>query len=187
MLSYPNILAYNFKIVTLTETWLNEGNVEVYNEFLEVLTLILRKVNREKKLLYITGDYNINLLNINTHKGTSDFVNTLYSHSVYPLINKPMRITKYSATIIDNIFTNNINNYNNTKQGLLFSDICDHLPIFHTIETNHNVTNANKFITKCIITKNYQQQFIHEIQLTNWIEILNNQIQNKLMTSLPTR
>ncbi len=60
------------------------------------------------------GDYNINLLNGNTHNATSEFINALYCQSVYPLINKQTRITKFSATIIDNIHINNISYTINT-------------------------------------------------------------------------
>ena len=43
-------------------------------------------------------------------------------------MNRPTRITSYSATLIDNILTNNINSH--VVNGLLFTDISDHLPIF---------------------------------------------------------
>ena len=36
---------------------------------------------------------------------------------IYPLITKPTRITKYSATLIDNIFNNNIKVVN--KSGMI--------------------------------------------------------------------
>ena len=54
------------------------------------------------------GDYNINILNIATHSATADFVDSTYSYGFSPLIKRPTRITRSSATIIDNIFTNNL-------------------------------------------------------------------------------
>ena len=54
------------------------------------------------------GDFNINLLNSNLHNPTCEFVATLYESNFFPLINKPTRATKVYATLIDNIFTNNI-------------------------------------------------------------------------------
>ena len=44
------------------------------------------------------------------------------------LISRPTRIASYTATLIDNIFTNNIDNF--MTSGLLFNDLSDHLPIF---------------------------------------------------------
>jgi hypothetical protein len=40
----------------------------------------------------------------------------------------PTRITSNTATLIDDFFTNNIDNQ--FYSGLLFTDISDHLPIF---------------------------------------------------------
>ena len=52
----------------------------------------------------------------------------MFSLGLYPLIDKPTRITDHSATLIDNIFTNELDSKINS--GLLISDISDHLPIF---------------------------------------------------------
>ena len=59
------------------------------------------------KCVYIMGDFYINLLNDDVHGPTGDFVDIFTSYSMYPSITKPTRITSTSATLIDNIFTNN--------------------------------------------------------------------------------
>ena len=51
-----------------------------------------------------------------------------YSNMFHPLISRPTRITSYTATLIDNFFTNNIDNL--MTSGLLFNDLSDHLPFF---------------------------------------------------------
>ena len=53
----------------------------------------------------------------------------LFSFSFFPSINKPTRITKSSATIIDNIFVNRIHSKSITA-GILTSGISDHCPVF---------------------------------------------------------
>ena len=50
------------------------------------------------------------------------------SNSLYPLISKPTRITNSSATLIDNIFTNNLEY--NMVSGIFYVDLSDHLPVF---------------------------------------------------------
>ena len=52
----------------------------------------------------------------------------MYSFSYVPVINKPSRIAQNSAKLIDNIFVNNVDP--DSIQGLLYTDISDHLPIF---------------------------------------------------------
>ena len=50
------------------------------------------------------------------------------ANSFYPLISKPTRITDQSATLIDNIFTNNLEK--DLTSGLFYTHISDHLPLF---------------------------------------------------------
>ena len=57
------------------------------------------------------GDYNINLLEYDTDNSVHNFMNTVLSHSFYPTIDKPTRITAESATLIDNILNNDLVNH----------------------------------------------------------------------------
>ena len=52
----------------------------------------------------------------------------LFSSFLYLLISRPTRHTSYSATLIDNIFTNNISA--SCDNGLIINDLSDHLTIF---------------------------------------------------------
>ncbi len=73
---------------------------------------------------------------------TEEFINTLYSLSLYPKITRPSRITSHSASLIDNIFTNQIDN--NTVSGLLVCDISDHLPVFTIYNNNYKNKQDSK-------------------------------------------
>ena len=86
------------------------------------------------KNIFICGDTNIDLLKHNNHRSTEDFLNTLHGMSLLPSITRPSRITTHSATLIDNIFTNVMDN---TISGLLISDITDHLPVFTVFNSNY--------------------------------------------------
>lgn len=81
-----------------------------------------------QKLLFICGEFNIDLLNPTKLKAIDDFTDMMYSLSLYPTITKPTRITLHSATIIDNIFTNVMDFQ--ISSGLFVCDITDHLPVF---------------------------------------------------------
>ena len=54
------------------------------------------------------GDFNINLLKAQTCKCAQDFLSTLQSYALTPTIDKPTRVCYNSATLIDNIFVNKI-------------------------------------------------------------------------------
>ncbi len=78
--------------------------------------------------MFICGDFNIDLMKYETHNGTKRFLDCMYGLGLHPLIDRPSRITTHSCTLIDNIFTNQINY--SIRSGLLINDITDHLPIF---------------------------------------------------------
>ena len=98
------------------------------HEFLESFQQLLDRVTRTNKMCYIMGDSNLDLLNTDLHSATNKFINALFSQFLYPLISRPTRLTSYSATLIDNIFTNNISA--SCDNGLIINDLSDHLPIF---------------------------------------------------------
>ena len=144
-----------------TDTWI----------FNEKLNAVLNCVNNERKLCYLMGDYNIDILNYDSHSATAEFVDMLYSHAFLPLINRPTRITQNSATIIDNIFTNNIGESECGHNGILVSDISDHFPIFHIWKHTQIAQSDDTYIS----SRNYShvnklsfQQALSEI---DWSEM----------------
>ena len=54
--------------------------------------------------LFVCGDFNIDLLKNGEHAGTTKCIDAMYGIGLYPLIDKPSRITQNSATLIDTIF-----------------------------------------------------------------------------------
>lgn len=114
------------------------SNIETFKDSLDEL---MKDLNVNKSLI-LCGDFNIDLLKVSTHKQTSDFLDTLYNRGLYPLITKPSRVTWFSATLIDNIFTNVLENSINS--GLVRNDISDHLPVFATFNYELPQKNTEK-------------------------------------------
>ena len=110
--------------------------------FCESLDNILGDI-KSKKTMYICGDCNIDILKHHTHNYTSTFLDYMYSFGLYPLITKPSRITDITATLIDNIFTNELQFQVNS--GLLITDISDHIPVFALL----SVFCGNQFVYRC--------------------------------------
>ena len=98
------------------------------NKFLEYLTNTLsKKIRKEKKTVFITGDFNINLLNIDSDEYTEQFLNLLLSNFFQPHILQPSKIINNSKpSLINNIFLNSIDY--ETFSGNLVSKVSDHMP-----------------------------------------------------------
>jgi hypothetical protein len=114
--------------------------VEVFENAMNVLLL---KIDKENKICYLMGDFNIDLLKSESCDYANRFIEQPFTSSFVPLITKPTRITEHTATIID-IFTNNIEKVENSINGIIFTDISDHLPILHMFDSKNPVENSTK-------------------------------------------
>ena len=65
----------------------------------------------------------------------------LYANNILPIITKPTRLTDNTATLIDHIHTNCLQNF---TSGILTVDITDHLPIFCLVRTQPTQNDSNK-------------------------------------------
>ena len=102
------------------------GNIKVFEESFKNI-LAPKKINN--KPIYITGDFNLNLLDYKTNAKVKSYLNMIFSHSFIPLINKPTRISKNNATVIDHLLTNKFIN-EKYLTGIVKTDISDHFPVF---------------------------------------------------------
>ena len=88
----------NANIIMGVEYRMPDSSVDIFNER---LADILNSVQKENKLFYLLGDLNIDLFKHDVHRPTSEFLDTIYSYNVYPLVTKPTTVTASSATLID--------------------------------------------------------------------------------------
>ena len=103
-----------------------ERAIEIHNQIIEK---ILSNIDHKKCDIQILTDFNINMLNFDTHGLTNDYINSLISKSFLPIINLPTRIKYQSATLIDHIWTNKVcSSYNS---GILINSLSDHFPVFY--------------------------------------------------------
>jgi len=131
---------------------------------------LMNKLASEKKISYLMGDFNIDLLKIENDEVINDFYNILTSNLFVPHITLPTRITSHSKTLIDNIFSNDPNFSQGVSGNFTFS-ISDHLPQFllmpmegHYHPKKHNIfKRCNKFVKEEVIA-----DFID----VNWKEVL---------------
>lgn len=102
----------------------------------------------------------------------------MLSFTLTPLISKPSR-TANSATLIDNIFTNDSAHY--LKCGLLCTDISDHFPVFAISDQNHNFLNQRQ--NKINMIRNFNEtnrmKFNDVLSNANWSVVYNSNDSNK--------
>ena len=77
--------------------------IEIHQSIIEK---ILSNKNHAKCDIQILGDFNVNMLNFESHGLTNNYINMLISKSFLPLITLPTRIKHQSATLIDHIWKN---------------------------------------------------------------------------------
>ena len=92
--------------------------------FIEYIETTLAKIHKNKYEIFLMGDFNIDLLQYDSHNPANDFIKSLISHSFLPYVHQLTRVTDYSATIIDNIFSN-ITEYE-TMSGNITTMVANH-------------------------------------------------------------
>ena len=143
------------------------------NDYINDITIITESIKRMKKICYIMGDINLDLMKYESHSKTSQYLDLLFSNSLIPLINRPTRITDRTATLIDHIYTNNYNINDKLHQGILVTDISDHLIILHVWQKEKIGASSEEesYIIRQVNEKNketYKQNLIDY----NWNELL---------------
>lgn len=145
-------------------------SVSIFNDR---VTDILNIVRRENKLCYFMGDFNLDLLKHEEHNLTSEFLNILYSCSVFPLITKPTRVTSETATLIDFILTNNLELNSRHTQGILCCSISDHYGVFHITDFSPKCDTEEQVLVKRDMSNRNVQRFISEVARVDWNDVIN--------------
>ena len=81
-----------------------------------------------------------------------------------PVINKPTRVTKNTATAIDHIFINSVAT-TKFKTGIIKLDISDHFPIFFVADYNiHIKETKGRFIFRRNLSDNSVEKFKYKLR-----------------------
>ena len=139
-----------------------------FNEFEAYLNTFLAKSKTTDKTCFLVGDLNLNLIDYQSNAKVRNFVNLIFQHSLVPIVNKPTRVTKNNATLIDYIITNSFTDQENLT-GILKTDISDHFPIFN-ISMKHGLDSNDKkvAIKNRIINADLIQEFRDILSDVNW-------------------
>ena len=145
------------------------SDISLFNCDLQIILNIIDNV--KNKVALIAGDFNLNLLNHNSHVPTGDFLELLLSYNFLPTICQPTRITEFSSTLIDNIFVHSAKtDYNSV---IVYSDISDHLVVAIHLKTSLPKLKMNDSKMKRSFDENSLLNFNAHLANTDWSEVYN--------------
>ena len=99
--------------------------------FLKEFTSVLGTLSGINQNIFITGDFNIDLLKINTQPLYSKYLELMYSFSFVPSITLPTRLSRHNASLIDHMFSKLSQSSACTiSSSIVTSSISDHFMTF---------------------------------------------------------
>lgn len=134
-----NLIDFNLRIFSIYRS----PDGDIHNFFDKFNVLLNKNFNTNDKII-ITGDFNIDYLTNNRNK--IEFEAITYSYGFNILVAEPTRVTKTSATCIDNVISNLDSSSINTQVKEIY--LSDHRAIFtsfnHKSKKKQIKINRNK-------------------------------------------
>ena len=100
-----------------------------------------------------------------SYNQVSNFLDSINSLGLYPLITKPTRITSHSATLIDNIFTN-IHDFAHMS-SIIVCDISDNIPVITRKKVNTHTCKQISIISYNKVRNHSEVNMISLYELGN--------------------
>ena len=146
----------------------NNSNPTIEN-FIQQINPIKSKLSKENSHAIFTGDFNINLLEMNTRIKYQAFFDQFVTNGFYPKIVQPCHFTKKTGSVINHTFCKLSENSSKSHSGILISNTSDHLPHFTCLDILSNQQKPPKYIIKEKHAEASLLSFYNEIEssLTN--------------------
>ena len=137
----------------------------------------------QPKAIIVGLDHNLDVLKSSTHSGTNQFIQHNLDFNLIPTITRPTRITKSSATLIDNIIVSQ-SLCGNYLSSVLIDDISDHMPSTCVIKSLKKAKKDPVVITTRDTRVKNMTALKNHLQSYNWDTILTGNDVNNCMTAL---
>lgn len=170
--------------------------------FLDEFSPCLETASRRNSDLFIAGDFNIDLLKVESRSLYASYLELMYSASLVPSITLPTRLSRKNATLIDNIFCSFSRVATPYTAGVITSSISDHFMTFLFANIKTDFVKPPKYIlqqTKTPIAVSRFCNYINEIDFMSQLnhnlnvdpnanyEIIKNILVDAIDTHLPTK
>ena len=161
LLCNPCIHVFNARVV---EYCLN------YNNY---ITLALEILQSKRLQTFLCGDYNIDLLKIFQKNQYNIFFENLITAGFQPKISLPTRLTDHSATLIDNIFCNRIDN---NESGIIINHISDHQMVYTYSTEKVYATRVRQYVELETNDSQAMNTFLEKLHDSNIADKLNRDL-----------
>ena len=146
---------------------------------------IIRKIKKNCKDVIIGLDHNMDFLKSHTHGPTTDFIEEILAVGLLPTISRPTRITKTTATLIDNILTDHKHGEQHNSY-VAIDDTSDHLPCISIVK-NVLINNHTKVRIESRDTREKNiKRLKAKLSETDWDNLLNTNDVNEMTDSFHT-
>ena len=144
-------------------------NIQTFQTCYNSLVCEMKKL--QPKAIIIGLDHNLDFLKSDIHSGTSQFIQHNLDSNLIPTITRPTRITKSSATLIDNIVVSQ-SLCGNYDSGILVDDISDHMPSICVIKSIKGVGKDLVQITSRDTRPRNLTALMEHLQNYDWPKLL---------------
>jgi exonuclease III len=158
----------NCKIIILTIYRAPASNYEL---FLDKLELILQKISKKYVNLILCGDFNVNYMDNCNKKVKLD--DLLGSYNLKSIITFPTRIGVNSATIIDNIFIDELQ-FINYEVSTLTNGLSDHEAQLLTLQLSSHCSNKTNIPFIRVISDYNVLDFNMKLSYEEWELVFKN-------------
>ena len=143
------------------------------DDFLSEFFTLLTKLHSQNKNLILTGDFNIDLLDLEHFQKHASFFDSMLNLHFTPKITFPTRFGNTHATLIDHIYCKCTTTNSSSLSGILLSDISDHCPTFIVINSKVQCKPCTpKFIYRTIYSAESDLKFKSELENVKFDDIL---------------
>ena len=143
-------------------------------EFLKSYKKQLNKLSPHQVSRLVIGiDHNLDLIKQDKHKPTHEFIEMNLDHQLIPTITKPTRITRSTATLLDNIIVGK-NFQMSMDPSIILSDISDHYPCLLTIHDETIFNKQAKRIQTRRLDPSKMDTITEKLSIVDWEHELHN-------------
>ena len=125
---------------------LSNNNNKTIKQFCEELTPVISNISKNSCHIIITGDFNIDLLQIKERSEFQKYFDLFVTHGLFPNITVPTRCCRSSSSLIDQMFCKLKELKHHLTSCVIKSCISDHFPYISVFDILKKSRHTPKFV-----------------------------------------